>query len=332
MGIDSILVFELLDPARIDPELVEIGRIWRDGLVGFRVLQGLGGGLCRIRLLHRAALRLLHPSGFDSSASNWPHDRNQGASDPRIANIARIIQGIGSRVSILKRTRARRAVKCAFLTDTPAVSFGRPHTQRFYARDSRAVAPELIGCRLVHRLSNGERLVVRITEVEAYLGDGTDPASHAHPGPTKRNQTMFGPPARLYAYRSYGIHTCVNVVCQTPGWAAAVLLRAGEPLEGQATMRRHRGLSSNAKSALISVGPGRLAQALGLRLEDDGRSLLRGSLTLHSPDANAGPIRVERGPRVGITKAADLPYRFFESESPWVSAFRRGGKKRPPRP
>ena len=109
--------------------------------------------------------------------------------------------------------------------DTPAVPLGPPLRQRFYARDSREVGPELIGCRLVHRRPTGERLVARLTEVEAYLGDGTDPASHAHPGPTPRNSTMFGPSGRLYAYRSYGIHVCVNVVCEADGRAAAVLLR-----------------------------------------------------------------------------------------------------------
>ena len=207
---------------------------------------------------------------------------------------------------------------------------GKALPQRFYARDSRSVAAELIGCRLAHRLGNRERLVVRITEVEAYLGDGSDPASHAHCGPTERNQTMFGPAGRLYAYRSYGIHTCVNVVCEVDGRAAAVLLRAAEPIEGHDLMRRLRGLSEAAKPALIAVGPGRLAQALGLQLEDDGQSLLRAPLTLHPPDPDAEPARVECGPRVGISKAADLPYRFFESDSPWVSKFRRGGKK--PRP
>jgi DNA-3-methyladenine glycosylase len=176
-------------------------------------------------------------------------------------------------------------------------------------------------------LDDRERLVVRITEVEAYVGDGSDAASHAHSGPTERNRTMFGPAGRLYAYRSYGIHTCVNVVCEIEGRAAAVLLRAAEPIEGEDRMRCLRNLGEEAKPALISVGPGRLAQALGLRLEDDGLSLLHPPLTLHPPNPDAEPTRIECGPRVGITRAADLPYRFFESESPWVSSFRRGGKR-----
>jgi len=212
------------------------------------------------------------------------------------------------------------------------VSLGSPLPQSFYARDSRLVGPELIGCRLVHRLDTGERLIVRISEVEAYLGDGSDPASHAHPGPTDRNRVMFGPPGRLYAYRSYGIHTCVNVVCEVDGRAAAVLLRAAEPIAGLEVMGRLRGVEPDAKPALLTVGPGRLAQALGLTLGHDGTNLLRGALTLHPPTAEAKPI-VASGPRVGITKAPDLPYRFFE-ETPdsgrpteWVSAFRPGKRK-----
>lgn len=197
----------------------------------------------------------------------------------------------------------------------------------FFARDSRHVARELVGCRLVRRLASGVRLVVRLVEVEAYLGDGSDAASHAHRGPTPRNQTMFGPAGRLYAYRSYGIHTCVNVVCAEPGRAAAVLLRAAEPIEGLAEMTALRGLDPDVSPNRLTRGPGRLAQALGLELGDDGRNLLRGDLTLHPPESDAKPIRVIQGPRVGITKAAALPYRFFEKDSSWVSPFRSGTRK-----
>lgn len=215
------------------------------------------------------------------------------------------------------------------LSTPPPSPLGRPLPKRFFARDSREVAAELIGCRFVRRLENGHRLIVRLTEVEAYLGDGSDPASHAHPGPTARNQTMFGPPGRLYAYRSYGIHTCVNVVCKMGDEAAAILLRAAEPLEGFAYMKQQRGLAEDAPPQSISVGPGRLAQALGLRLEDDGQSLLRPPMTLHAPAETAPPVAVERGPRVGITKAPDLPYRYFETNSPWVSPYRPGRKPNP---
>jgi len=204
------------------------------------------------------------------------------------------------------------------------MSFGPPLRLGFYARDSRRVAGELVGCRLIRRLESGTRLVVRIVEVEAYLGDGSDAASHAHRGPTPRNRTMFGPAGRLYAYRSYGIHTCVNVVCAESGRAAAVLLRAAEPLEGLEEMRAFRGLPAQVSPAQIARGPGRLAQALGLELSDDGKNLLRGTLTIHAPAPDASRVAIERGPRVGITKAAELPYRYFERDSPWVSGSRTG--------
>jgi DNA-3-methyladenine glycosylase len=192
------------------------------------------------------------------------------------------------------------------------------------------VARELLGCRLVHRLGSDRRIVVRLVEVEAYLGDGSDAASHAHRGPTPRNRTMFGPAGHLYAYRSYGIHTCVNVVCAEPGRAAAVLLRAAEPVEGIESMRRARGLDEDAPLGQLARGPGRLAQALSLGLEHDGQNLLKGVLTLHPPAKDTPAVAIEQGPRVGISQAADLPYRYFERDSAWVSGF-RAGKVRGPR-
>jgi len=119
----------------------------------------------------------------------------------------------------------------------------------------------------------------------------------------------------------------VNVVCGETGHAEAVLLRAAEPLEGLAEMRRRRKLAPDASDLEIARGPGRLAQALGLDLDIDGRILLRGSLTLHPPATEARRLAIESGPRVGITKAAKLPYRFFEAASPWVSKFRAGSKR-----
>lgn len=191
-------------------------------------------------------------------------------------------------------------------------------------RDARQVAHDLIGCRLVRRFEDGRRLVLRLVEVEAYLGDGSDPAAHSHRGPTERNRTMFGAAARLYTYRSYGIHVCANVVCGERGQAAAVLLRAGEPIEGEEHMRALRGLAPDAGRLQVARGPGRLAQALGLDLAHDGQTLLRPPMTLHARIPSSSSIRVVQGPRVGITKAAELPYRYFESESDWVSAFRKG--------
>ena len=205
-----------------------------------------------------------------------------------------------------------------------------PLARAFYARDPRSVAADLIGCHLVHRLPDGERLVLRLVEVEAYLGDGTDPASHAHRGETARNRSMFGPAGTLYAYRSYGIHTCVNVVCGPVGHAAAVLLRAGEALCGVERMRAHRGLEAGAALRRIASGPGRFAEAIGLTLADDGHSLLRGPLTIRPAGPGDPRPQLETGPRVGITKAADLPLRFFDAASDSVSLFRRGtGKRRP---
>jgi DNA-3-methyladenine glycosylase len=200
-----------------------------------------------------------------------------------------------------------------------------PRLQRaFFDRPALVVATDLIGTFLLRRLAGGTRVGGRIVEVEAYLGDGTDPAAHSHTGPTPRNGSMFGPPGRLYAYRSYGVHTCVNIVCETAGVGAAVLLRSIEPVGDLAAMRALRGLPADARALEIARGPGRLGQALGLHVTDDGASLLRGPIALHAPPRGAKPPHVATGPRVGITKAADLPYRFWEADSPWVSPFRPG--------
>ncbi len=197
----------------------------------------------------------------------------------------------------------------------------------FFARPCLEVAHDLIGTLLTHHLPDGRRLAGRVVEVEAYLGDGSDPAAHSHPGPTARNRTMFGLPGRLYAYRSYGIHTCVNVVCQPAGEGAAVLLRALEPIEGLDAMRELRGLPPDAGADVLARGPGRLGAAMGFGLEHNGQNLLRGPIALRAAARRECPPSVARGPRIGITKAADLPYRFYEDSSPWVSAFRNGGKR-----
>ena len=190
------------------------------------------------------------------------------------------------------------------------------------------MAPDLVGAVLVHRRRDGRHLGGRIVEVEAYLGDGSDPAAHSHPGPTDRNRTMFGPPGRLYAYRSYGIHTCVNVVCEAAGRGAAVLLRALEPQGDLASMRALRGLRPDAPEREIARGPGRLGQAMAFELAHDGHSLLRGPIGVYAAPEGQPPVRIAVGPRVGITKAAELPYRFWEEGSRWVSGFRAGRRKR----
>ncbi len=200
----------------------------------------------------------------------------------------------------------------------------------FFDRSSLRVAPELIGCRLVRRWPDGGRAVARIVEVEAYLGDGSDPGSHAHRGQTPRNRSMFGPAGRIYAYRSYGIHTCVNLVCEPRGRASAILLRALQPLEGLERMRSNRGVGPRRDEALLARGPGRLAQALDLELEHDGQSALGGGpFWLLPPEPELERAAVERGPRVGLTQGADLPYRYWLEGSPWVSDWRPGRPRRP---
>jgi len=166
--------------------------------------------------------------------------------------------------------------------------------------------------------------VARIVEVEAYLGDGSDPGSHCHQGPTARNQAMFGPPGRLYVYRSYGIHTCANVVCEAEGRGAGVLLRAVQPVEGAARMRKARGLGPSTAEREIGSGPGKLCQALGISLDDYGASLLRGRLTLRRPGASDPPLQVARCRRIGLGKGRQLPYRFYAEDHPCISRGRPG--------
>jgi DNA-3-methyladenine glycosylase len=150
-----------------------------------------------------------------------------------------------------------------------------------------------------------------IVETEAYAAD--DPASHSFRGPTRRNATMFGPAGHLYVYRSYGIHWCANVVCEDEGIGAAVLLRALEPTAGLDTMRERRGVDA---AALLCSGPGRLAQALGIGGEHDGAPLDRPPFRLTLPKA---PVEVATTPRVGITRAGDLHWRYVLEGSSFLS-------------
>jgi DNA-3-methyladenine glycosylase len=150
-----------------------------------------------------------------------------------------------------------------------------------------------------------------IVETEAYAPD--DPASHAFGGRTRRNATMFGPPGRLYVYRSYGIHWCVNVVCEPEGAGAAVLLRALEPTHGLEEMRARRGLLD---TRLLCSGPGRLTQALGLTREDDGARLDRPPFRLVRP---RGTVEVGIGPRIGISRGEERLWRYVLRDSSFVS-------------
>jgi DNA-3-methyladenine glycosylase len=168
------------------------------------------------------------------------------------------------------------------------------------------VAPELIGATLLVGGVGG-----RIVEVEAY--HHTDPAAHSYRGQTPRNAVMFGPPGVAYVYRSYGIHWCLNFVCEPEGSASAVLIRAVEPTEGLAKMRRRRGLS---EERLLCSGPGRLAEAMGVTIAHNGLALDRLPFELYARDEEAD---VATGVRIGITKAADLPWRYGLKGSKFLS-------------
>jgi DNA-3-methyladenine glycosylase len=178
--------------------------------------------------------------------------------------------------------------------------------QEFFARSVHDVAPELIGATLVVNGVGG-----RIVEVEAY--DREDPASHGFRGQTPRNRSMFGPPGHAYVYRSYGVHWCLNLVCEEEGAPAAVLVRALEPTRGLDAMRERRGLEDER---LLCSGPGRLCQALALTGEHDGLRLDRRPFALGEAPASA---QVVRGPRVGISQAAELPWRYGLAGSPFLS-------------
>ncbi len=168
------------------------------------------------------------------------------------------------------------------------------------------------------RLTHGS-VELEIVETEAYLGEGADEASHAHIGPRPRNQSMFGPAGRCYIYKSYGMHLCFNVVCHENEEAGAVLIRAGRLLRGfeQASAARGRDVD-------LANGPGRLGQALALTPELDGSSLWDGPLTLRPSPPDSVPPTVECGPRVGISRAVDLPYRFWIADCADVSKGRPG--------
>ncbi|MEZ5786143.1 MAG: DNA-3-methyladenine glycosylase [Xanthobacteraceae bacterium] len=176
----------------------------------------------------------------------------------------------------------------------------------FFDRSVHEVAPELIGASFLFEGVGG-----LIVEVEAY--HHTDPAAHSFSGRTARNAVMFGPPGYAYVYRSYGIHWCVNFVCEEEGSASAVLIRALQPTEGVDLMRGRRGLSDER---LLCAGPGRLCQALGITIAQNGAPLDQPPFDLHLPSE---PWKVVAGPRIGITKAADRPWRYGAKSSPYLS-------------
>jgi DNA-3-methyladenine glycosylase len=193
----------------------------------------------------------------------------------------------------------------------------------FFDRPAASVAPDLLGCIVEHQAAEGV-VAVRLTEVEAYQGE-LDPASHAYRGRTPRNAVMFGEPGYVYVYFTYGMHFCMNLVCEGTGTAAAVLLRAGEVVDGAELATRRRGSPPRD----LARGPARLTVALGVGRAEYG-------LDACDPDS---PLRVRRarprtlgrvlaGPRVGISAGAQTPWRFWLDGEPTVSEYRAHVEKR----
>jgi DNA-3-methyladenine glycosylase len=212
----------------------------------------------------------------------------------------------------------RRNIFNSRFTKWPRPCDDRPMRKRlsrgFFSRSVHEVAPDLIGAVLLIDGIGGI-----LVEVEAY--HHTDPAAHSFRGPTARNAVMFGPPGYAYVYRSYGIHWCLNLVCEPQGSASAVLVRALEPTAGIAAMQRRR---DTKDQRLLCSGPGRVGEALGVTAAHNGLALDRPPFALF---AREGPVEVVTGPRIGITKAAERPWRYGLKGSRFLSK-----PFRPPKP
>jgi DNA-3-methyladenine glycosylase len=214
--------------------------------------------------------------------------------------------------------------------------------REFFDRPATEVAPDLLGCVLWHDSPAG-LVAVRLVEVEAYQG-AEDPASHAYRGQTPRNAVMFGPPGHVYVYFTYGMHFCVNLVCQPPGLAEAVLLRAGEVVDGAglAAQRRVRdnGNGRPFRPVDLARGPARLCQALDIDRGLDGADVCAPGSQLGigpgqqfaeaATPAASGQAVISTGPRVGVSQAADRPWRYWLAGENHVSAY-RPSKPRPRR-
>jgi DNA-3-methyladenine glycosylase len=196
-----------------------------------------------------------------------------------------------------------------------------PLPRSFYDRRAEEVAPDLLGCVLTRVAPEGV-VSVRLTEVEAYAGT-LDPASHAYRGPTKRNAVMFGPPGHAYVYFTYGMHFCMNLVCMDEGTAAAVLLRAGEVIEGRSLASARRPRSSVRD---LARGPARLCEALAIDRSLYGVDVCdpSGPLRVLPGDDSPGSAasRLRTGPRTGVTSAKDVPWRFWIDGDASVSQYR----------
>jgi DNA-3-methyladenine glycosylase len=194
------------------------------------------------------------------------------------------------------------------------------------AGDALAAAPHLLGARIAAGAPD-DLVVVRLTEVEAYAGVGEDPGSHAHRGPTRRNATMFGRAGLLYAYFTYGMHWCLNVVCGPEGTASAVLLRAGAVVDGLEVARSR--VRASAPERELARGPARLARVLGADGSLDGVDLLDPRSPVRLLPAAGGSGQVRTGPRVGVAgEGAGTPWRFWLADEPTVSTYRAAA---PPR-
>ena len=179
----------------------------------------------------------------------------------------------------------------------------------FYLDSPDVVARNLLG-KLITRTLDGERLTGRITEIEAYLGL-SDPASHSFIGKTARNAVLFGPPGFSYVYFIYGMHYCLNFSCEPEGEPGGVLIRALQPVAGLETMARLRGLPTSAKPNLLCSGPGRLCQAMAITLAENNIDVTRPKSPLRVLDDGFRPSTITTTPRIGISKAVDMPLRFL---------------------
>jgi DNA-3-methyladenine glycosylase len=193
----------------------------------------------------------------------------------------------------------------------------------FFDRPSVELAPDLLGCVLSHSTPEG-LVAVMLTEVEAYAGEA-DPASHAFRGRTARNGVMYGPPGHAYVYFTYGMHFCVNLVCEPEGHASAVLLRAGRVIDGVPLARARRSAAARQpRDVDLARGPARLCDAMAIDRSQDGADVADPVSPLRA-FAPLDPVRaadISRGPRVGISRAAEVPWRFWITGDPAVSPYR----------